>query len=687
MSVLNWWWTPIKRLLAVALAAVLILPLAGCGSSAEQTLETVPSPPSSPKPPQQKIAEVSPPDLIQKLHPALDRYQPQVKILSPQSEEILADNTVTVQLDVRDFPTFRDQTLGLGPHLHFILDDGRDRDIYNPQEPLILPDLKPGTHTLRVFAVYPWGESFKNDGALSSTTFHIYTKTPDNHPDLDLPLLTYNRPRGTYGAEPILLDFYLDNAPLHLVAQEDPEDEIVDWRIRVTVNGESFVLDRWEPIYLKGFQPGKNWVQLEFLDELGEPLDNVYNTTARVLTYDPDRQDPLSQLVRGQLSLAQARSLVEFDSISPITPAPEIEEEPETPAEEEPVVEEEPEIPVEEEPAIEEEVEAPVEEEPVIIEEIEAPTEQEPAIEEEVEAPVEEEPVVEEPETPTEEAVEEPETPVAEEPAVEEPEMPTEETLEEPVVEEPAVEEPEIPAEEASEESTVEEPETPAEEEPEAVAPEIPEEPGENPIQKFLGQFQLPKFGGDRGETPSSEASGGGIQNLLNRFRIPFLSSEEPTPGAPATLPEILEEVPEPEPVEELPPFASPDLVPDLDLPVEEDIQEPTVEEMFDSESELMPETGAEESPVEEMFESEPEPMPEVDIEASEIEAIEPEPMPEADIEASEIEAIEPEPIAETEVEVEESPVEEVVEPEPEPVEMEAEEVPAETVSNPQSEA
>ncbi|MGC9524127.1 MAG: hypothetical protein ACP5D7_01145, partial [Limnospira sp.] len=410
MSVLNWWWTPIKRLLSVVLVAVLIFPLAGCGSP-EQTLESVPSPPSSPKPPKQKIAEVSPPDLIQKLHPALDRYQPQVKILIPQPEEILPDNTVTVRLDVRDFPTFRDETLGLGPHLHLILDDGRDRDIYNPQDPVILPDLKPGTHTLRVFAVYPWGESFKNDGALSTTTFHVYTKTPDNHPDLSLPLLTYNRPRGTYAAEPILLDFYLDNAPLHLVAQEDPEDEIVDWRIRVTVNGESFVLDRWEPIYLKGFQPGKNWVQLEFLDELGEPLDNVYNNTARVLTYDPDSQDTLSQLVRGQLSLAQARSLVESDSISPVVPVPEVEEEIEIPVEEEPVIEEEPETSVVEEPVIEEEPETLVEEEPVIEEEPETLVEEEPVIEEEPETLVEEEPIIEEEsETPVEGASEEPET-------------------------------------------------------------------------------------------------------------------------------------------------------------------------------------------------------------------------------------------------------------------------------------
>lgn len=359
MSVNKFWWTPIKKLLTILLVAVITFQMTGCGDS-EPTDPSITQTPSSAKTVKQSISEVSPPDIIQKLHPALDRYQPQVQILSPQPDQLLEDNNVTVQLQVLDFPTFRDEKLGDGPHLHLIIDNDSDRDIYNPTEPIILSDLKPGTHTLRVFAVYPWGESFKNDGSSAIATFHIYTKTPNNNPDPNLPLLTYNRPQGTYGAEPILLDFYLDNAPLHLIAQEDPEDEIIDWRIRVTVNGESFIIDRWEPIYLKGFQPGKNWVQLEFLGELGEPLNNVYNNTARVLTYDPKNQDTLSKLIRGQLSLSQARSLVDANYTSPtLAPSPEIEEI----SEPEPIVEEqevsEPEPIVEEEEVSEPEPVAP----------------------------------------------------------------------------------------------------------------------------------------------------------------------------------------------------------------------------------------------------------------------------------------------------------------------------------------
>jgi hypothetical protein len=147
----------------------------------------------------------------------------------------------------------------------------------------------------------------------------------ENNPNPQLPLLTYNQPRGTYGAEPVLLDFYLANAPLHLVAQENPEDEIVDWRIRVTLNSQSFIIDQWQPIYIKGIKPGKNWVQLEYLDELGEPLTNVYNNTARVFTYDPNSQDTLSKLVRGELTIAQARPIVDRGYEGKIiTPEPQI---------------------------------------------------------------------------------------------------------------------------------------------------------------------------------------------------------------------------------------------------------------------------------------------------------------------------------------------------------------------------
>lgn len=303
-------WITMRKLLSFLMAGVLALSLVACGDRPE-------SPPSTKNNNLTKtqlsgsIVEVAPPTAIQQLSQSLAVYQPQVSILSPQGDQILPDTTVTVELMVQDLPIFQDSDLGMGPHLEVILDNLPYTMVYDLKQPLVFADLAPGTHTLRVVAATPWHESFKNEGAYAQTTFHIFTKTTDNNPDSALPLLTYSRPTGSYGAEPIMLDFYLNNAPLHLVAQENTDDAIADWRIRATVNGQSFILDRWQSIYLKGFKPGKNWVQLEFLDEQGNPVKNVFNNTVRLIDYQPKGKDTLSQLIRGEISAVAARGIVE----------------------------------------------------------------------------------------------------------------------------------------------------------------------------------------------------------------------------------------------------------------------------------------------------------------------------------------------------------------------------------------
>jgi len=304
---INWRRKLWRSLLTSIMAIVLIWGAFGCSSRT-----STPPPPEVPKSVpakvQPKISEASPPAVIQQLRQELDKYQPQVKILSPQPDEVLQDNTVTVQFQVQDLPIFKNADLGLGPHLHVFLDNQPYQAVYNASEPLVLEDLPPGTHTLRVFASRPWYESFKNEAAYAQTTFHIFSKTDENNPNPTLPLLTYSSPQASYGAEPIMLDFYLTNQP-HLAAQENPG--IGQVRIRCTINGESFTLDQWQPIYLKGFKSGKNWVQLELLDEQGNPIKNAFNNTIRVINYNPEGKDTLSQLVRGELSADDARGIVD----------------------------------------------------------------------------------------------------------------------------------------------------------------------------------------------------------------------------------------------------------------------------------------------------------------------------------------------------------------------------------------
>jgi hypothetical protein len=258
-----------------------------------------------------QISEVAPPVVIQELRHFLEVHQPQVSIITPQSEEVLSDNTVKVRLQVKDLPIFKNPQLDLGPHLQVILDNQPYINVYDLNQPVTFSDLTPGTHTLRIFASLPWGESFKNVGAYSQLKFHVFTKTEDTSPDFSLPLLTYSLPQGSYGAEPILLDFYLNNAPLSILAQENPEDSMADWRIRCTINGESFVLDRWQSVYLQGFKPGKNWIKLEFIDRQGNPVINVLNTTTRTITYDSQDKDTLAKMFRGELSLEKLRGIVD----------------------------------------------------------------------------------------------------------------------------------------------------------------------------------------------------------------------------------------------------------------------------------------------------------------------------------------------------------------------------------------
>ncbi|MEH2436357.1 MAG: hypothetical protein V7K25_19270 [Nostoc sp.] len=311
-----------------AITLVLVLSLISCSekvSSQEVSTDYRENPPQISQISKQ-FSEVSPPSVIQELRTGLEVYQPQVTIVTPQADEVLQDNKATASFQVKDLPIFKDSQLQLGPHLHVILDNQPYIPVYDLSQPLVFPDLSPGTHTLRVFASRPWHESFKNEGAYAQTTFHVFTKTDDNNPDPKLPLLTYSRPQSSYGAEPILLDFYLTNAPLHLVGKENPNDQFSDWRIRSTINGESFIFDRWQAVYLKGFHPGKNWVKLEFLDNQGNSVKNAFNTTVRLIDYQPKGKDTLSRIVRGEVTADEVRGIV--DPNYRFTPTPSVEKTP-----------------------------------------------------------------------------------------------------------------------------------------------------------------------------------------------------------------------------------------------------------------------------------------------------------------------------------------------------------------------
>jgi predicted small lipoprotein YifL len=308
---------PWKKLSSLVIAIALCFSLTACGDKK----------PAS-KAPDKKvvistnIAEVSPPQEIQRLSRLLDRYTPQVSIVSPKPDEMLNDTQVSVKFDVKNLPIFKNADFGLGPHIHVTLDNQEYKAVYDLNQTATFDHLSAGTHTIRAFASRPWHESFKNQGAYAQTTFNILTKTGENTPDPKTPLLTYSRPVGTYGAEPVMLDFYLQNAPLHLLGKDD--EAIDDWQVRATIDGQSFTFDRWEPIYLKGLKTGQNWVKLELLEPDGDAIANVFNSSAHVINYQPNGTDTLARLVRGE-KIANIDAIVNPDYVPPapeVIPAP-----------------------------------------------------------------------------------------------------------------------------------------------------------------------------------------------------------------------------------------------------------------------------------------------------------------------------------------------------------------------------
>ncbi len=273
------------------------------------------------------ILEVAPPAIFVDLAELMAGSQPQVAIAFPKPDQIIETTTLAVQITLRGLSIYKDEATNLGPHLQVILDNQPAQSIYSLDDPLEFLELAPGSHTLRVLAVKPWGESFKNATAYAQTAFHVFAKTGENTPSPNQPLLTYNEPQGSYGAEPILLDFYLSNAPLHLIAQDDPT--LRDWKIRCDLNGQRFVFDQWQPMYLKGFKPGQNWVNIALIDEQGNLIKNAFNSTVRIVNYDPDERNDLAKMTRGELPLEAVGQIADPNYSPPIEPeiAPEVEPE------------------------------------------------------------------------------------------------------------------------------------------------------------------------------------------------------------------------------------------------------------------------------------------------------------------------------------------------------------------------
>jgi len=218
-----------------------------------------------------RFQEVPPPEWVQRMQGALEARDPTIQILSPADGSLLPDAPWTLRLQVSDWPLVDAGPLGLGPHLVVQLDGHPPRPVVDTE--VEMSPLSPGSHLLTVYAAKPWGEAHKSPAALKQIRLQRLAPNSATLPAPGTPQLLPVSPAVTAGAPPLLLDWLLI-----VVLKQRARTETLGWRLRVTLNGESVLMDRQMPLWLRGWRPGSNALLLELLDGRGEPLNPPFNS-------------------------------------------------------------------------------------------------------------------------------------------------------------------------------------------------------------------------------------------------------------------------------------------------------------------------------------------------------------------------------------------------------------------------
>jgi hypothetical protein len=235
--------------------------------------------------PKAVLQEVAPPAAVQQLEEVLAGHQPRVEILSPAADALLAAGSWTLRLRVEDWPLVDAGPLGLGPHLVVQLDGQPPLRLTRTET--TMPPLLPGSHRLTVYAAKPWGEAVKSPGAYRQIRLHRAAANPLSLPGVGTPQLIAVSPGGAFAGQPLLLDWLLLDAPLQNLRAGDGS-----WRLRITVNGDGFLLDRQTALWLRGWRNGSNAILLELVDARGEPLNPPFNNLVSEVTIDSSANQP-----------------------------------------------------------------------------------------------------------------------------------------------------------------------------------------------------------------------------------------------------------------------------------------------------------------------------------------------------------------------------------------------------------
>jgi hypothetical protein len=306
--------------------------------------------PNSPSGAASLLQEVAPPGAAQQLSDQLRSKQPQLSVVSPKPGSQVGAGDWALQLRLDDWPVLESSELGAGAHVVVQLDHQEPQRIFaTDSKGLIsvsMPALTPGSHHLSAFAALPWGEAAAGKNARIQWQLYRGLATPEALPDLDAPQLVAIAPQQLAAGAAVPINWFLFNAPLQHLRDGDEQ-----WRLRLSLDGSSVVLDRAQSLWLKPLKAGEHFLKLELLDGDGNPLQPAFNSLVQELRVPVSRAGAPA-LFSSRLSADQLAEL--SDPNYQPTPDPEPEPEPAADPEPEPTPE----------PAAEPEAEAEAKTEP-----------------------------------------------------------------------------------------------------------------------------------------------------------------------------------------------------------------------------------------------------------------------------------------------------------------------------------
>ena len=160
-----------------------------------------------------------------------------------------------------------------GQHIHLIIDFKPYVAQYVSSFEHAVPD---GSHNLLAFLSRSYHESIKTEDAHIAQKITVANGNIVESADITDPSLFYSRPKGTYvgdDTKKVMLDFYPINANIG-----------EDYLVKVQINGEVTLLDKWQPYFIEGLPMGQNSIGLALVYKDGTPVPGAQTSTLQQIT-------------------------------------------------------------------------------------------------------------------------------------------------------------------------------------------------------------------------------------------------------------------------------------------------------------------------------------------------------------------------------------------------------------------